>query len=86
MNLVKFWESKKTEIERFCYDNNISYEQLWGLNKSYSVNFMLFALPNRTNDVRGLYNDTYGKAVLLIENKDNKLVFTKTEDFKKLFK
>lgn len=79
MKLREFWQSKYSEIEELCKKHKLSYVKLQTCTKSYSKKFMIFGVTEPANNRRGLYDDTPGKAVLLVKITNGELELVQTE-------
>ena len=68
------------DIQRFCKENDLSFEKAKKLSKCWGKDFLILSHYDPEKGKMGLLDDTPAPAVLLItKGEDGKLVFETTE-------
>lgn len=79
---ITFDEIKKT-VETYCKNNNLNFDKLCKLVKSWGKNIFTFLYHDPNKGKNGLYDETPMPLVLSVERVDGKLVIEQTEHTKK---
>lgn len=79
----KFFDEWSNDIINYCLENDLDFERLKKLSQCCGDNFLALQYHDERKQIKGLLDETTMPPVLLIENKNNNLVFTQTEYTKK---
>lgn len=77
------FEEWSNEIKCYCQKNNLDFDKAKKLSQSWGKDFLLLQFHDESKGVNGLLDETPMPVVLIIEKKDNNLIFTQTEHTKK---
>ncbi|MDD6488766.1 MAG: hypothetical protein PUG48_02990 [Clostridia bacterium] len=71
------------EIKDYCQKNNLDFDKAKKLSQGWGKDFLALQFHDESKGVNGLLDETPMPIVLIVEKKDNNLVFTQTENTKK---
>ncbi|MDD6490238.1 MAG: hypothetical protein PUG48_10605 [Clostridia bacterium] len=74
------WSS---EIKSYCQKNNLDFDKAKKLSQGWGKDFLVLQFHDENIKANGLLDEIPMPVVLIIEKKDNNLIFTQTEHTKK---
>lgn len=81
--MCKLFEEWSNEIKSYCQKNNLDFDKAKKLSQCWNKDTLILQFYDESKGVNGLLDETPMPIVLIIEKKDNNLIFTQTEHTKK---